>query len=121
MTDNTEAVDKLEALAESLALSYSAKEAINEILAAIGADLFAYFPPKPMEWVKADGPYGNIECDTIVGRYKTNGAHNGGFTVSVGKRILKTPEGLTNFPTLEAAKSAAEAHRNEKLLKEFAK
>ena len=118
------AIEKLAAMITiNTALPYGVdrrhfKNAAKAILAAFQASPLEFVKPKPLEWAKTS--YGNPECKTIIGTYRINSATNGGYAVVIGYRVLRTVEGLSNYPTLEAAQAAAETHRNEMLKKEFA-
>lgn len=69
---------------------------------------------KPLEW--GETSYGNPEVTTIVGVYRINESMAGGWSVVAGKLILKTSDGRVNFPTKDAAKAAAQADYEARIL-----
>ena len=93
----------------------SSDRAAQAILAAIQADPLAYVKPKPLEW----GPkgVGNRIANSMGYIYFAESDEDG-----EGTLWIKPKWGDWSFtlhPTLEAAQSAAETHRNEMLAKEF--
>lgn len=72
---------------------------------------------KPLEWGKTS--YGTPEAISVVGVYRINSAMNGGFTVVFGGlrgRALSGPDGRTNFADEGAAKIAAQADYEQRIL-----
>lgn len=61
---------------------------------------------KPLRWGQTS--YGRPEVCTVVGAYRINAAMNGGWSVSAGRRMLSDGDGRQNFPTVDAAKAAAQ-------------
>lgn len=123
--DNSEAIEKLEAIVlEHENELYSADIIAEKILAAFQDDLLGFFPPKPLEWVKieplnrhsmpeyiAKTPFGEFE----VGENRPEWGERKGWHAVTPTHIAI----VRNASTLEAAKAAAETHRNEMLTKEF--
>jgi len=72
---------------------------------------------KPLVWGKTS--YGTPEVYSVVGVYRINNAVNGGFTVVAGNLVLTDTDGRSNFPTMEAAKAAAQAHYEQRILSAF--
>lgn len=62
---------------------------------------------KPIAWGKTS--YGTPEAKTVFGFYRVNRAANGGHSVCIGRRVLSREDGLTNFPTEQEAKDAAQS------------
>lgn len=63
---------------------------------------------KAIEWGKTS--YGRPEAYTAVGVYRINEAMNGGWSVTSKNDVLRDTDGRSNFPTIEAAKAAAQQH-----------
>ncbi|RWN33449.1 hypothetical protein [Mesorhizobium sp.] len=62
---------------------------------------------KGLEWGTTS--YGTPEVHTVVGVYRINNALNGGWSVVIGREILREESGRENFATVEAAQAAAQA------------
>lgn len=62
---------------------------------------------KALEW--GNTSYGTPEIYSVVGVYRINHAENGGWTAVHNKEVIRSRDGRTNFPTVEAAKAAAQA------------
>ena len=82
--------------------------------AALSAPKAEAVTVKPLEW--GETSYGNPEVTTIVGVYRINESMAGGWSVVAGKLILKTSDGRVNFPTKDAAKAAAQADYEARVL-----
>jgi len=78
-------------------------------------DIMDLLKPADLVWGKTS--YGSPECITEVKIYRIVDAPNGGYCVSAGREILRTSEGLTNFPNEDSAKDAAQAHYNRMMAK----
>ncbi|WP_319520147.1 hypothetical protein [uncultured Martelella sp.] len=72
----------------------------------------------PMEW--GETSYGAPEAVTALGIYRIQDAWSGGYTVDIGRRILRPPNGLTNSPTIEEAKALAFADYERHILETIA-
>ena len=119
--DNTEAVAKLEDIVlEHEDELYSADITAEAILAAFQAAPLEFVKPKPLEWVEGKAFVHNwLYYETLPQ------LEEGGYFLLLNARTLE-PSGSTDaviflakHPTLKAAHSAAETHRNEMLAKEF--
>lgn len=63
---------------------------------------------KELEWGQTS--YGTPEAHSVVGVYRINNAWNGGWTVVIGREVLRDVSGRENFADVDAAKAAAQAH-----------
>ena len=126
MTDNSEAVEKLVDVMENTSddalgsghTILSMRIMAQEILAAIQANPLAYVKLKPLEWEKdTRADYRKLWASSVGIIYEINVGNEGGAWLYVNSVCLD----IKPQETLEAAQAAAETHRNEKLLKEFAK
>lgn len=69
---------------------------------------------KPFIW--SETSYGTPEAYTLAGVYRIKDATDGGYNVVRGKDVLHDVDGRRNFPTIEAAKSAAQADYTARVL-----
>ena len=112
--NNAEAIEKLARLVTLHRKHSSSTKIAQAIINAIGADLFTYFPPKPLVWQKDI----HKDCLTTLRCYDIYEA-TANFT---GSFIIGPPDpvwGNFPYPTLDAAKTEVETQRLEALAKEF--
>lgn len=69
---------------------------------------------KALEW--GETSYGSPEAYSVVGVYRLNRAGGGGWSVSIKSEVLHDSDGRTNFATVEAAKAAAQADYEQRVL-----
>lgn len=69
---------------------------------------------KAIHW--GETSYGTPEAITVVGVYRINSGWSGGWSVVIKDKLLKTDDGRENFPTIEAAKAAAQQDFNTRVL-----
>lgn len=104
---------------ETPPIQHEAADAIEALRAALDhiPDAGKKVRVKPLVWSVTS--YGKPEVITIVGAYRINEAFSGGWAVSVGGlrgRTLKTADGRGNFANIEAAKAAAQADYEARIL-----
>ena len=135
MTDNTEAVEKLAEIYHTA--RYEQHECpFAAILAAIQADPLAYVKPKPLVWGPMDWDTDDYGC-VVWGEFSSglvSLSECGIYAISefdvdkfmwtqgdlFNMRYSSYPDRVIPWhPTLEAARAAAETHRNEMLAKEL--
>lgn len=69
---------------------------------------------KQLEWGSTS--YGRPEVHSVVGVYRINEAWDGGWTVTAKGEVLRASDGRANFATLEAAKAAAQADYETRII-----
>jgi hypothetical protein len=69
---------------------------------------------KPLKW--GETSYGKPEAITVAGTYRITDAWDGGFNVNRGNVSFQSEDGRKNFPTIEAAKAAAQADFEQRIL-----
>lgn len=120
--NNTAAVEKLidiAAVLEGRRRTTGVRNVVDEILAAIGDDLFTYFPPNPMEWHHGSTKFNTVhKAETPFGEARILSWPNDSRSVLSFAGVTTEFNGYEHY---QRAQAAVETHRNEKILKEFAK
>ena len=69
---------------------------------------------KPLKWGKTS--YGTPEVFSVVGVYRINSAHNGGWIALRNKEVLPGPDGRNNYATVDLAEAAAQSDYERRII-----